>query len=253
MQPIIKYILLTGLRDKLYLGIFITLIATFSLSIFLGSTALIEAEQTTLAYIAGTSRAIIIVGMILFVCLSINRAFANKEVEFILAKAISREQFILSYLAGFLLTAAMIILPLIAAIFILATVNKIGILMWSLSLFAEMWIVISFAILTSLILRNPFSSILSTLAFYLISRLMGIFVLAINLPQDLVQVKNHLLPSMLKILSLAFPRLDLFTQSEWLSYGVADFTMIKVIALQSVIYISLMIFMAFFDFRQKEF
>ena len=253
MQPIIKYILLTGLRDKLYLGIFITLIATFSLSIFLGSTVLIEAEQTTLAYIAGTSRAVIIVGMILFVCLSINRAFANKEVEFILAKAISREQFILSYLAGFLLTTALILLPLIAAIFILATVNKIGILVWSLSLFAEMWIVISFAILTSLILRNPFSSILSTLAFYLISRLMGIFVLAINLPQDFVQVKNHLLPSVLKILSLVFPRLDLFTQSEWLSYGVADFAMVKVIALQSVIYISLMIFMAFFDFRRKEF
>ncbi len=253
MQSIIKYIILTGLRDRLYLGIFIALIAAFALSIFLGSTVLVEAGQTTLAYIAGTSRATIIVGMILFVCLSINRAFENKEVEFILAKAISREQFILSYLAGFLLTSALILMPLIMAIFILAPTNKIGILVWSLSLFAEMWIVISFAILTSLILRNSFSSILSTLAFYLISRLMGIFVLAINLPQDFAQAKNHLLPSILKMISLFFPRLDLFTQSEWLAYGVTDFSRAKIIALQSAIYISLMIFMAFFDFRRKEF
>jgi len=253
MQPIIKYILLTGLRDKLYLGIFIALLSSFALSIFLGSTVLVEAEQTTLAYIAGTSRVIIILGMILFVCLSINRAFANKEVEFILAKNISREQFILSYLVGFLLTTALILIPLITAIFILAQVNKIGILIWSLSLFAEMWIVISFAILTSLIMRNSFSSILSTLAFYLISRLMGIFVLAINLPQDFVQVKNHLLPSILKIISLAFPRLDLFTQSEWLAYGVTDFSRVKIIVLQSLIYIAMMLFMAFFDFRRKEF
>jgi len=253
MRSIIKYILLTGLRDKLYLGILITLIATFSLSIFLGSTVLLEAEQATLAYIAGTSRVVIIVGMILFVCLNINRAFANKEVEFILSKAISREKFILSYLIGFLLTTAMILLPLIMAIFIISKVDKIGILIWSLSLFSEMWIVISFAILTSLILQNSFSSILSTLSFYLISRLMGIFVLAINLPQDFVQVKNNLLPSILKIISLVFPRLDLFTQSDWLSYGVSDFSRIKIIALQSIIYISLMISMAFFDFRRKEF
>ena len=85
MKPIIKYILLTGLRDRLFLGIFIALIAAFSLGIFLGSTVLVEAQQTTAAFIAGSSRAVIIIGMILFVCLSINRAFANKEVEFILS------------------------------------------------------------------------------------------------------------------------------------------------------------------------
>lgn len=253
MKPIIKYILLTGLRDRLFLGIFIALIAAFSLGIFLGSTVLVEAQQTTAAFIAGSSRVVIIIGMILFVCLSINRAFTNKEVEFILAKAISRQQFILAYLVGFLLTTALILLPLVLAIFAIVKVDKIGILCWALSLFAELWIVISFAILTSLILRNSFSSILSTLAFYLISRLMGIFVLAINLPQELVEVKNHLLPSILKIISLVFPRLDLFTQSEWIAYGVADFARIKLIALQATIYITMMLFMAFFDFRRKQF
>ena len=78
MKSILKYILLTGIRDRLYAGLFITLIASFSLSIFLGSTALTEQQQMTSAYIAGSSRAILAIGMILFVCLNINRAFENK-------------------------------------------------------------------------------------------------------------------------------------------------------------------------------
>ena len=82
---------------------------------------------------------------------------------------------------------------------------------------------------------------------------MGMFVLAINLPQDLTQVKNHFMPAMLKIISVLFPRLDLFGQSEWLIYGISDFSRIKIIALQSLIYIPLMIFMAFHDFKKKQF
>ncbi len=253
MKSILKYILLSGLRDRLFIGIFITLISSFSLAIFLGQTALVEASQTTAAYIAGSSRMILAIGLILFVCLSVNRAFENKEVEFIISKPISREQFILAYLFGFLLTALIILIPLIAIITLLAQINKIGILIWSLSLFAELTILISFSLLTSLILKNSFSAILASFSFYIISRMMGVFVLAINLPQDLAQAKNHALQVMLKIISVVFPRLDLFTQSEWLVYGISDFANVKIIATQSLIYIPLMIFMAFHDFKKKQF
>ncbi len=253
MLPIIKYILLSGLRDRLYIGVFISLVASFGLSIFLGSTFMIEASETTAAFIAGSSRIILVVGMILFVCLAIHRAFTHKEIEFMLAKAISRHRFILAYLIGFLTAAALIVTPLILTILILTKTDKTGLLLWSLSLFLELWIVISFAILTSLILRSSFAAILSTMAFYLISRLMGIFVLAINLPQDFVQIKNNILPSILKIISLFFPRLDLFAQSQWMVYGISDFSQIKIILLQSLIYIAMMTFMSFYDFSRKQF
>ena len=253
MWPILKYILRTGLRDKLYLSIFAFLVCSFSLAIFLGSTSLTEATQTTAAFIAGSSRIIICVGIILFCCLSINRAFENKEVEFILSKAISREQFILAYFFGFALSALLIILPLVLVIYTLVPVNKIGLLAWSLSLFAELLIIVSFATLAALILKNSLSAILSTMAFYLISRLMGIFVLAINLPQDFAQVQQRFLPSLLKIISLFFPRLDLFAPSQWLVYGVDDYSQIKIIVLQSAIYIPLLIFMSLRDFKLKQF
>jgi ABC-type transport system involved in multi-copper enzyme maturation permease subunit len=253
MKSILKYILLAGIRDRLYIGLFITLAASFSLSIFLGSTSFVEAQQTTAAYIAGSSRAILAIGMILFVCLSVARAFENKEVEFIISKSISREQFILSYIIGFFVAAFLIFIPLVTAILIVTKANKLGLLIWSASLLSELMIIISFSLLASLILKNSFSAIMASFGFYIISRLMGMFVLAINLPQDIAQAKSHLLGASLKFLSALFPRLDLFTQSEWLSYGVSEFSNLKIILIQSLIYIPLMIFMAFHDFKKKQF
>ncbi len=253
MNSIIKYILLSGIRDRLYIGLFITLVASFSLSIFLGSTALVEQQQMTVAYIAGSSRVIMAIGLILFVCLNISRAFENKEVEFIISKAISREKFVLSYLIGFFLSAILIFIPLILAFTLVAKADKFGLLMWSLTLFSEIIILISFSLLSSLILKNSFSAIMASFGFYMISRMMGIFVFAIELPQDLNAVKLHFMPSLLKFISVLFPRLDLFAQSSWLNYGVSDFSNLKIILWQSLIYIPLMIFMAFHDFKKKQF
>lgn len=253
MKSILKYILKNGLRDRLYLGLLITLVVSFSISIFLGSTMIVEQQESTAAYIAGSSRAILAIGMILFVCLSISRAFENKEVEFILSKSISREQFILGYLAGFFISAFAIFIPLIIAIIFVTKANWLGLAIWSSSLLAELLIVICFSLLASMILKNSFSAIMASFAFYIISRLMGMFVMAIKLPEDFITAKNHILAASLKILSAVFPRLDLFSQSSWLIYDIKDFTSLKIIALQSVIYIPLMIFMAFHDFKRKQF
>lgn len=253
MKSILKYILLSGVRDRLYIGLFITLIISFSLSIFLGSTALVEQQQSTSAYIAGSSRAILAMGIILFVCLNINRAFENKEVEFIISKSISREKFILGYLLGFFIATLLIFIPLNAAILIVTNANPFGLLMWSSTLLAELMILISFSLLASLILKNSFSAIITSFAFYIISRLMGMFVLAIKLPQNIEQAKYDFIGFSLKILSAIFPRLDLFAQSKWINYGISDFGNLKLIAIQVLIYIPLMIFMSFHDFKKKQF
>jgi ABC-type transport system involved in multi-copper enzyme maturation permease subunit len=253
MTPILKYILLTSLRDRLYLGLFVALVISFSISIFLGSTALIEKQQMITVYVAGSSRVVLTIGMILFVCLNVSRAFENKEVEFIISKPISRERFVLGYLLGFCAVAMLIMIPVLIAIFALSSANKLGLLIWSASLISELIIIISFALLASLILRNAFSAIFASFGFYILSRLMGFFLVAINIPQDLAQIKSHFFATMLKIFSVFFPRLDLFGQSSWLNYGITDFGNLKIIFWQSLIYIPLMIFMAFHDFKKKQF
>jgi hypothetical protein len=253
MHSILKYILKNGLRDRLYLGVFISLIVAFGISIFLGSTMLVEQKQSTAAYIAGSSRVIIVLGMILFVCLTITRAFENKEIEFILSKSISRESFILAYLCGFFIAAFLIFIPLSLVIFFVTKTQFIGTLIWLGTLLCELAIVIAFSLLSALILKNPLSAIMASFAFYTISRLMGIFIMASELPSNFVFTGSQVLALILKGFSAIFPRLDLFAQSSWLNYAITDFTSLKIVFLQVLIYLPLLIFMAFHDFKKKQF
>jgi ABC-type transport system involved in multi-copper enzyme maturation permease subunit len=253
MNQIFRYILRNGLRDRIYLGLFITLIATFATSAILGDTMVSEQKQTSVAFIAGTSRIIIACGMILFVCLAVSRSFEHKEVEFILSKPISREQFIFAYLFGFFVASLLVIFPLSVILAFMFSSNWPSFCLWVLSMMVENLLVICFALLGSLILRNSFSAILVSIGFYAISRLMGVFVMAINMPKTVVDVKFNITGSLLKLLSVAFPRLDLFAQTSWLIYKIEDFSSFKIMLFQSIVFTPLLIFMALHDFKKKQF
>lgn len=254
MKSILKYILLTAIRDRLYVGLFIILLAAFGISFVLGSTTLVEESQTTIVYIAGSSRMIFAIGMILFVSFYVHKSFENREVEFVLSKSIARHKLILAYLIGFVAVAALILLPLTAALF-LVKANKIGLLYWFLSLIFEALIVITFSLLAALILKSAVSSVLASLGFYALSRMMGFFVLTIKIPKSTSDVSNWdlSLKALLKIISIAFPRLDLFAKSDWLIYGMNNFSDFSIILGQSLVYIPLLIFMSFYDFNCKQF
>lgn len=90
MYSILKYVLKNGLRDRLYAGLLLTTIIAFAVSIFLGSTMMVEKDQSSLVYALGSFRTILALGMILFVGITVARAFENKEIEFILSKPVSR-------------------------------------------------------------------------------------------------------------------------------------------------------------------
>lgn len=252
MKSIFKYILKNALRDRLYIGVFLALALSFALSIFLGSSMLVEQKESSAAFIAGSCRVIIIFGMILFVCLSVSRAFENKEIEFILSKAISREKFILGYFAGFAIAALLILIILAFAIFAVTQSDSLATFAWLGSLTLEIFITIAFALLTSLILKNPLSAIMASCGFYILSRLMGIFIISLQSTNNII-LQQKFSQIIIKIISLIFPRLDLFAQSSWLNYGIADLQILNIIALQSLIYIALLLFMSFYDFKQKQF
>ncbi len=256
MISILKYILLTAFRDKLFIGLLIILLGAFGISSFLGSTALVEKTEMVLIYSAASMRVISIIGIILFVCFFIKRSFENKEIQFILAKSISRDSFILSYLIGFTIVALIIILfPSLLMLFFTKT-SIVDVMFWTMSLLLEMSLVITFALVVSLILSSVVSAVLSTFGFYLVSRMMGLFVYTVNIPKSMNEVVGsfgNFLEALLKFISIVFPRLDLFTKSEWLIYGVGNKNEINIILIQSIIYITLMLFISFFDFRRKQF
>jgi hypothetical protein len=254
MKAILKYILLTAARDWLFIGLFIAVIIASALSLFLGTNALSEEYEMKIAFIAGSTRLILSIGMVLFICFHIRRSFENREVDFIISRPISRVTFLLAYFISFFVLSLLLLLPVIGFIFVVFKPEFMGLLAWSLSIFCELIIMSSFAILSSLILKSAVSSVISCFGFYILSRIMGYAVSSIIIPAKLNNLNiSTTIESLLKVLSSVFPRLDLFGQSNWLIYANIKSETLTLILTQSVIYISLILLMSIFDFKKKQF
>lgn len=254
MNSLIRYVLLTAVRDWLFIGLFMILIFTCFISVFLGSTALSEQAAMQLAFLVASSRMILVIGLVLFICFHIRRSFENREIEFLISRPIGRSTLLFSYFFSFIILSFILLLPIILFIYFFFKPNLAGLSLWGFSIFAELIIISSFAILASLILKSAVSSVLGCFSFYIISRIMGFAVSTIIIPSNLNNINfNVAIEISLKLLSSLLPRLDQFGQSKWLIYGNIDTNMFALIGGQSVIYISLILLMSVIDFNKKQF
>lgn len=257
MKTIIRYTLITAMRDWLFLGLFVLCATAIGLAIFLGSTALVEQSQMAMSYAAGATRFIVMVGLITFVCFHVRRSFENRELEVILSRPLSRASFVCAYWCGFALLGILVVVPLVVALAVLLPVNYMGLAFWGMSLMLETALVMAFTLLAALILRSAVSSVLASLGFYILSRMMGFFVASTAKPTYLVVQQsfdfNSIVGALLKTLSIVFPRLDLFGKSTWLVYGVQHHQDMWIFPVQSLVYIPFLLVVAVIDFRRKQF
>lgn len=254
MKTIIRYTLLTALRDWLFIGLVLLVGMAYGLSVFTGSTALVEQSQMSIAYFAGSSRLVLMVGLIVFVCFHVRRLFDNREIESMLSKPISRTEFVFSYWFGFLILAIIAVVPVVIIMESIYRPNNAGLAYWVASLILELAVVLAFALVSSLILRSAVSAVMASFSFYLISRLMGFFVIAIE-QHSLMTTGGwgQVMALVLKYISSVIPRLDLYAKSSWLIYGVDGQMDLWVFQVQSIVFIGLLLSMAVFDFKRKQF
>jgi ABC-type transport system involved in multi-copper enzyme maturation permease subunit len=260
MFTTIRYILLTAIRDWLFIGLFFAMSLALGISYFLGGTALVEQLQMVVTYTAGSCRVILMTGLVVFVCFHVRRAFENREVEVMLTRPVTRNSFVLSYFLGFSLVATLLFLPLLAAMVILLPTLFKGALIWGLSILLEVYVVIAFSLACSLILRSAVSSVLVSFGFYFISRMMGFFttILTKNMAGDFLSF-NWFIKGFLESSGMLVLRLDLYGKSRWLIYGTDNdpnlwlWDVVPIFVAQSAVYIPLLLFMAMFDFRRRQF
>src|SRR5579884_3037807 len=112
----IRYILITALRDWLFIGLMISILLATAISATLGSTAFLEEKEMTITFASGSSRLILMVGLIVFVCFHIRNAFDTKEIDVILSRPISRSNLVIAYWLGFSFVALLQTIPVIAII-----------------------------------------------------------------------------------------------------------------------------------------
>ena len=214
-----------------------------------------EEKETTLVFMSGSSRIILMLGIIISIASQVSNMFLTKEIDFILSHPISRTKFFLTYVFANIIVSLITIMFIIMMIACISDINNyINILLWGYSICIESIIVIFFVTTVSLIYENVIISILSSIAFYSLSRIIGFFVIISNNDISMYHSSvNTPIILLLKFLSLILPRLDLFSKSQWLIYDSPNITDISIMSLQAIIYIPLIISIALYDIHKKRF
>ncbi|MFZ4540269.1 MAG: hypothetical protein ACOYNL_00475 [Rickettsiales bacterium] len=250
----IRYVLLTATRDRLFIGLLVGIALAAYLSSVLGSTAMIETEQMTIAFTAASARVIIMVGIIVFIGFHMRNAFDAREIDVLLSRPISRTTLVLSYWIGFAAVGACLVVPTILLMFILGTLNHTGFLLWALSLLLESWLVVSIALFASLTIKSGVGTVLASMAIYTLSRMMGFFLATTN---SVGVFKEHEVNVgaqwLMKGIALFVPRLDFYAKSNWLIYGPKSYEDLNLFLLQSAIFIPLLVAASVLDFKRKQF
>lgn len=248
MRNKIRYILLTAQRDFLFFALAISILGAATISIFLGSNSLSEQSETSMVFAAGVLRAVLILGLTIFTAFSISRFFENREIELMVVRPVSRASFVISFWVGFSIIALMFVLFSSLLLFAFSSPNFVGFLLWSSSLLLETMLVLALTMASALILRSAVSSVLLGLGFYILSRLSGFILMIVTKPGP-ETIENDIFQGV----SALVPRLDFFAKTDWLVYGVKDFSEIGQYMLVAGVYIVLLLAIAIYDFQRKEF
>jgi hypothetical protein len=249
MKATIRLIMLTALRDRLFAALFALLAVTIGLAIFLGGTSISEQLQVAVVFAAATGRLVLVLGLTIFAAFHIQALFETREVEAILARSISRTRFVISYWLGFAALAV-----IVASIFAFVIVSFAGwslaALVWAATLVAECVIVLAVVLFGGLMLERATSTVLFTLGFYALARLMG-FLVAIR-ETTTSSFFSDIIKLSLDGVLLFIPRLDLFAQTQFLIYADSRLDAVFPV-LQTTLFIALVLAAAVFDLRRKQF
>ena len=250
----IRYVLLTAMRDRLFLGLLVGILIAAYISSVLGSTAMLEPEQMTLAFTAASARVIIMIGIIVFIGFHMRNAFDAKEIDVLLSRPISRTSLVISYWLGFSAVGICLVIPTIIMMYFVHVLSISGYMLWSLSLLLEALLVVTIALFASLTVKSGVSAVLASLAMYTLARMMGFFISTTKMGGLFeTQQINDASGLVMKGISMVVPRLDFFAKSNWLIYGPKSYEDVWLVLLQAGVFIPLLLAAAVIDFKRKQF
>ncbi|MCB9988874.1 MAG: hypothetical protein H6868_06015 [Rhodospirillales bacterium] len=246
--PLVGYVLKAAVRDRLFLSLVVLVVIGTSLSIFLGSAAIVEADRFALVFAASGLRLAGVVGLVLFVVFYLRRSFDHKDVEYLLSRSVSRTAFLLSHALALSVLALFMTVLVCGGVFAVAPhLVATGYVLWSLSLLVEFIIMAFAALFFAMVLSSPTTAALATLALYVLARIIGQILGIIDEYNNLPIMERTM-----EVISMVVPRLDLLAQSSWLVYGDATLSPVFVMA-QGLFYGGLLIAAALFDLKRRQF
>jgi hypothetical protein len=253
MMSMMKYIFMAAKRDKLVLSLFLMMIISSCMAVFLGSAAVIEKNLFVLVFSAGILRIVTVLGLVLFVTFYMRRAFDSKEVDYLLSRPLSRVTFIASHVLSFSIMACFAGGVAGISLYTIAPQSFAeGHLLWIFSLMAELVIMVNAAFFFAMVLKSASASALTCLAFYALARIMGqiLGILDVNTGISDWEFINYTM----RFIGMVMPRLDLMGQTSWLIYGIAENSVSAIfIAGQALLCTGLLATASYLDLFRRQF
>lgn len=221
--------------------------------LFSGAIALTERAAVGLSLAAPLARLAAVLVLAAFAVTALTRELGDGSIDLVLAAPLSR----LTWLAGRWLGLCGVALgtACAAALPLALQAPPEALLAWTVSLWLELTLVAGVAMLLSISFAQVPAALLGLLAFYAMSRLVGVLMLiAGRAPLEAPAFVGVLGDGLLAVLGHLLPRLDLFTRTDWLLADGAGAAAAggALAALQVAIWIALVPAVGWLDLRERR-
>ena len=246
-----RYTLIESLRNRLLLLSFLVIAISFALVEFIGDLTITEHRVTQVAILAAFLRMSAVVIITLFVVSSTVRELHDKTLEMILAMPIHRGSYYLGKLMGYFYIAALV--SVIFAVLLLMYADSEMVFIWMLSLFLELVLVVALSLVMLFTFSQVPSALTGVFIIYGASRIATSIYLMAKYPIIAhSSMAQQFMDSFIELLTWLLPDLHRYTQTEWLTYNTAEWTMLMPLLGQTIIYLIFLSFIALFDFYRKN-
>ena len=221
-----------------------------AVAVFARSLALSEEHDLALSFAAPMARLLAVLIVALSAIVSVAREQADRTLLLALAAPMSRTAWVagkaLGLIALALVTALILALPVLAF-----GPPPAAMLAWTLSLALELAVVASVSLAIAIVLTQVPPAVCAVLAFYVLARDLHVVQLLAQRAKDF----SELGPAgpVVHAVSLLFPRLDLFTRTDWLLGAPLAAPALGIVGAQAVIYCLLALSVASLDLRRAQF
>lgn len=251
LRTIAKFSIWEAIRDKFLLFIFGGVAGLFLIALFIGELAITEGAMTQAAILASALRLFSVFTIGLFVITSMIREFNDKGFEIILSHPVPRSSYYFGKFVGFSVVALIVVSMIAACLCLFAPASMV--LLWSLSLFCELLIIISLSLLCLFSFSSITISFSVVIAFYILSRSIEAIQLISHSPiLALGSISHKFMNGLLEVIAYIIPDLYKFTQTEWLIYEIDVFHDMSIVLGQTIIYVIFISSIALFDLYRKE-
>lgn len=247
-----RFTIIESLRNRFLWLSFLIIGVSFVLVEFIGSLTITEHRVTQVAILAAFLRLSAVVIITLFVVSSVVRELHDKTLEMILAMALHRSSYYVGKLFGYVCIAAMI--SIIFSTLILLYADTEQVLIWMISLFLELVIVVALSLIMLFSFHQIPAALTGVFVIYGASRIISSMFLMAKYPVFAdTSIAQQFINGFIEFLSWLLPDLHRFTKTEWLAYNTADWNTLLPLFGQALIYLLLLSFIALFDFYRKNF